>query len=180
MDKQRLNEISRMMFVDGNSSFILVELLRDGFLKEGENVNLEYDLNGFALNGKKIPEPYNGRYLELNKKFGEGSGTGSLRCGGFIVKTELDEHGNPKPYACGQLRRSQTFQHIINMLTDDGLAGKTGAVAINIDASGVYVNGHLLTTPLEKVYERHILELTGFELEKRKETFSIVVKRADQ
>jgi hypothetical protein len=184
MDKQKLTEISRMMFVDGNSTYILVELYRDGFLKEGENVDLTYNLEGFVLNGKKIPEPYSSRYVELETKFLgrplSKTGSGSFRCGGFWVDANLDEHGIPKPYPCGRLSSEQKFQHFINMLADDGLVEKTGNVAIHINTDGVTVNGHLLTTPLEKIYERHILELSGFKPDKTSGTFSILLKREGQ
>jgi hypothetical protein len=169
-----------MMFEDGNSSYILVELLKDGFLKEGENIDLVYDQNGYTLNGKKISEPYNTRYLQLQMKFHEVTkftGTGSIRHDGFRLKDELDEHGNPKPYTMNERRKDESMQHIISMLADDGLAPKTGMVAIVITGETVLVNGHPLTSPLETVYKRHILEISGFKPQNSSDYFSIVVKR---
>jgi hypothetical protein len=177
VDRQKMDEISRMMFVDGDSHFLLVELMKDGFLKPKTSYYVSYGVNGVSVDGVKVAEPFSSRYLKMMLKFNETdsfTGDGSMRGDGIRFE---DLFQQPSFTQHRMVNIPETYQHLINMLADDGLVGSAGNVAIMIDKDGVSVNGHLLTTPLEKIYERHILELSGFKPGKSNETFSILLKR---
>jgi hypothetical protein len=63
------------------------------------------------------------------------------------------------------------------MLAEDGIIDRNSSVSIEIAGSEVKVNDHLLTTPLEEIYKRHILALSGFKAQRPGDSFSILVKR---
>jgi hypothetical protein len=177
-NKLTLPQISRMMYVDGNNAFLLVELLQGGYIQEGLPYRIAYDRVSMTVNGTKVAEKEAKHYLLL-LAHQEGAdsigGTGNWS-GDFTVAEHFDSTGTLKPQ--GHTSRQESFQQIGNMMVEDGLAGDGTAITIQITKGEVSVNGHLLTTPLELIYKRHIMALSGYKNTKEGGSFDLLIKRS--
>jgi hypothetical protein len=175
----QLTVISRMMFVDGNDQFILVDLLKDGFLKENEDFMIEFGKGGMTVNGKKLPGPVSARYLKM---IGEVRGqhsddpAGSMRGGGISMKEVLDTASRFR-HREQYFPDTRGFRSIAGELTEDGIADSGASVTITCSKAGVFINGRILATPLEEVYKRQIIRLSGFRPGQDSGEFSITIAK---
>lgn len=178
-ERSKLDTLCRMLYIDGHHYWLPVQLIKDGFLKEDESYDIAYGISGVTVNGNKLPEEVNIRYIAMLKRFHEKdlTGDGSMRGGPVnIDKTyELALKGEGFHYSLDRT----TYQHLVNLMADEGIVKNSRIAVIQINMEGVTVNGQLLSGDVGSVYARHIKRLSGFTPKGPGDVFSIMIKRGE-
>ena len=180
-ETEQLAAIMRAMVIERNSDFIIVAAIKDGFIKESEEYTILYKQEEITINGKLVPPPFGDRYLKLIRQVNgdrSGNSTGSYQGGGVSIKDITD----PRSGFWDSDRRSQkedhiTFLSIIGDMAEDHIIEQSSDVTINCNRQGVFVNCHMLSTPLEAVYKQQIMRLSGMETDENVKEFSMTIRK---
>jgi hypothetical protein len=179
--KDTLAQVSRIELINGDASFLIVELLKDGLIREMERYNVGYDSKKkVTLNNKEIPEPFQSRYKQmlLDGEFirQDTESSGSLGCDGYTVsaltKKINSKSGHNPPFR-------QNIYRLVRLMVEDKIADDSNNITVTISAENVAVNGRVLVTPVEMTYALLLRELYGFT-PKNGEVFSIEIKHSNR
>jgi len=161
----KLDSVSKQMYSDGESEFIIVEAMKDGFIREGQSFYfVNTDQGVIKINDQVVPHPYQRRYGQLIADFN--AANPDRRCFGSLRSTgpSSDELLNPQskfrkpPYVA-----NDATTRVVTSLSMDGLADTTQNVRVEYNLTGIYVNGTRLDPTVEAKYKKLILKLHSYE-----------------
>jgi hypothetical protein len=168
------------MYAEHNEFFILVEALKDGYIEEGKSYSFIYDNKSITVNGNRLPEAEEQRYIKQIQEF---YANGSREKAPTSWRMESDslsvnEVLNPRssfrdrgPWHNTTRKPSKTL--IIEELARDRLIDTFKPFQINYTQMAVLVNGRSLSPAQEEKYRMLIRILEGFTPTKETDIYSI-------
>ncbi len=183
-EQQRLKELSEELFKNGHQGFIIAELVKDGYIKKGENYKVSYKNGRFTLEGKSLPVDVIKTYEAKMAKFTaahpstatvwwslEDTYEATNTADEFNIK--LSGH-TPSDYEREQKEkeRDENFKKLIQAMDKDGLLDIKSYYLVEYKKDGLYVNAIKLTGSKERKYTEWLHAL-GYTAEKGMSTESV-------
>jgi hypothetical protein len=176
-----LSAISRQMFAERNEYFIVVEALKDGFIRDGENFSFSYADSAITINGRQIPTAAEARYLKLIRAF-YANGMSTPAPGSWLMQGDSLSLAGDILDPGSNFRRRGPWHHtnrkpgnqlIIEEMARDGLVDTARPVHIQYTQKALIVNGQMLAPAPAAKYQMLIRLLEGFVPAKESDIYSI-------
>jgi hypothetical protein len=169
------------MFAEHNEYFILAEALKDDYIQSGEHYTFVWENNQITINGKRLPQPAEGRYLKLLKDFYANGTTAGMPPSWTMEADSISMTGDVlDPTSQFRTRgpwhetsRKPTRQLIIEELAHDGIVGAKMPLRLEYTKKALLVNGQALQPAMDDKYKMLIRLLDGFVPVKETDVYSI-------
>ena len=162
------------MAEERNTSFLIVEAIRDSLIIPGQHYEFVYEPGKVKVNGKVVPQPLHERYLNMINSFYRKDTTPgvitrlSIESDGVSLKDVLDPASSfrkvpeqPKADSYSSTYKVDNTSAVMADMGKDGLLGSGRKVHISYSSRGLFVNGSRLKSPYEAIYLKRFKELTA-------------------
>ena len=176
-----LASISRQMYAEHNENFILAEALKDDYLRSGEQYSFVYENNHITINGQRLPQAAESKYLKLLTDF-YGNGTAvaaptSWRMEGDSISLTGDVLNPSSNFRTRgpwhHTNRKPSKELILQELAHDGIVRAKMPVHLEYTKKALLVNGQSLQPAVDEKYKMLIRLLDDFVPTKESDIYSI-------
>lgn len=161
----KLTAISKEMFENGNSNFVIVDAIKDGLIKPGESYTVMYAADQFTIEGKALTDAtiktYKERIAAFYEKTGQGITFVRMTSDGTKMETILDPASSFRKQKELTLEDVDKQHHkgftantkkISEALITDKLISTEDGYKFEYNAKGFFVNGKKLKGAAAKKY----------------------------
>lgn len=169
-----VQEIIQDMFAQGNSNFIIVKAMDDGFIEAGESYHFSYKGDIIKVSGIRLPRKKELEYSQLMYKFYQthhiGIGTSGSMHGSVTLAQVIDPNSPfrqyreraPEYYLKNDYSKPvYYYDRVIGMMVKDGILDTTKKYNLKYNHRGVILNGKKLSDQEAAPYEPILREGFG-------------------
>lgn len=164
----KLRDVSAQMSDEGNTNQIMVELMIDGFIRDGESSDLSLKDSILLLNGKTLPAELQSKYALLMKPY-----TRKETSHGPTVAEMLDPKSGFRKIHKPEDFKMPNYDAVIAEMCEDGIVSPKEHIEIVCNWKGIVVNGKKLKAAAERKYRKVFLDTSGTAFMKKTESARI-------